>query len=506
MKPASRLLAFVALGASILSSCREDKPAPVADAAPLASASQDAATSDAPPVPITKWDPDARARAIAAGKSVLDKHECTRCHTIDDVAAASRPLACVSCHQFMHGLAPGDKAYESLVAKWGKDVLDRYQRNIVHLQRVPDLTMIARRVRGDYLARVLAQPFDQRPLLDESMIRHALSDDEIKSVVRYFVARAEAPDPYAPGYAAPALPAKPDDARLARGKELVKAKGCAACHTLGNVDLGVTRAQLEASRVTAALAPNLRFVRERTRPDAFVAWVRSPSSILPGTSMPAMGLTVDEAEAVRDYVYSADAELKPAPVPPAIQPPAILSRSVSYAEMKERVLGKVCVHCHMNDYEKDTGPGNKGGLGYAGVGLRMRTYETLVQGAVGPDGKRYGVLVPRKGESIPPIVRVMLERRIEGQRDHVAPFEDYARPDYPHTRPAMPMGLPSMTDEQIALLATWIAQGCKGPTEVSGKPGVGDGYLVPDGPIAHDRGCELRGPESPRPKWAFDAK
>ena len=83
------------------------------------------------------------------------------------------------------------------------------------------------------------------------------------------------------------------------------------------------------------------------------------------------------------------------PLPISESPPPA-PRYVSWADVKEQVLGHVCVHCHMNDHEKDTGPGNLGGLGYKGDGLAMRTYEMLVRGAVDEKGQRYSVLVPRE--------------------------------------------------------------------------------------------------------------
>jgi hypothetical protein len=132
----------------------------------------------------------------------------------------------------------------------------------------------------------------------------------------------------------------------------------------------------------------------------------------------------------------------------------------------------------------------------------MRTYETLVFGAIDAKGVRYSVLTPRPGEKVPPILRAMMRRRLEERRDHVPAFADYERPHYPADLPGMPMALPAMSDEEVALLATWIAQGCHGPTSVTGTPGVSDGYLVPDGPLKRNAGCELRAPEAERPLWA----
>ncbi len=495
------LLAISALGGALGAACSP----------PSGSAGDAAATASTPPPRYDppKWQASAAEAAIREGKEVLSKHQCNRCHQIDDLAPPARPLHCTGCHTWMEGLKPGDGAFEKVAAKTGPALIERYQKNIVHLVEVPNLTRIAARVRPDWLATYLKEPWDVRPALEESMIRHKLSEAEQRAVVRYFAAVADADDPYgAPTAAATATAAPsppPDAARLALGKQAFREKGCAACHTFGNVDFGVSAAALKAAGLPAALAPNLRFVRDRTRRDVLVSWIVDPTKISPTTRMPASGVDRATAELLGDYLLFGDPELRPAP--PAAEPaaPALLDREVTYAEMKEEVLGKICVHCHMNAYEKDPGPGNSGGLGYAGVGLMMRTYEALVGGSVGPNGERRSVLEAPKGEKLPPIVRVLLERREEERRDHVEPFADHERPSYPSHAPAMPMGLPSMTDRQVSLLATWIAQGCQGPTEVTGKPGFDDGFLVPDGPIEKNKGCEARAPSKKRPAWAVDS-
>lgn len=468
---------------------------------------QDAgATATAQGAPLTvAWEPAARDAAIAEGKAVLARNECNRCHTIDDIKPAERSFHCVSCHVSLKALVPSDHAYQSLSKKYGEALLQRYQHNIQHLQRVPDLTAIARRVRPDWIASFLREPSDQRPALEESMIRHALSEGDIKAVVRYFAAVGQAPDPYAEGFKEPERSPRPDAARLEAGEKLFFAKGCVTCHTFGNLDTKVPASQLRAS-LAGQLAPNLRFARERVRPEAMVAWLQTPDKLLPGTLMPTLALGRDEAELLRDFLLYAEAPVAPAPEPPSLIVPPVLERAVSYEEMKERTLGKVCVHCHMNDYEKDHGPGNKGGFGYKGIGLAMRTYESLVNGAIDESGQRYSVLVPRPGEATPPILLAMMRRRAEEQRDHVEPFQDHALPRYPSKQLGMPLGLPAMSDEEMSILATWIAQGCPGPTKETGMAGVSDGYLIPDGPIAKNRGCELRAPESKRPSWAVDSK
>lgn len=488
MRRAPLLLALLTLGCP---KKEEPKPTP------------DAATSVASAKPTqAAWDQKARQDAIAAGTKVLKEHQCNRCHTIDAIEAAARPLHCTSCHVFLKGLEPGKDQWNKLADKYGKDVIERYQRNIVHLMKVPDLTGLGHRVRPEWIASYLAQPHDLRPLLEESMIRHALDPKEIRDVARYFAAVADAPDPWAEGYVAAAAPAKPDADRLAKGRTLFSAKGCAGCHVYGNVKTGIDSKTLEAGKALSLLAPNLRFTKERTRPDVIVDWIMNPQAVSKAATMPMMGVSREEAELLRDYLFHEDPALAAAPAVNEPEVPKPLERAVAWEEVKERVLGKVCVHCHMNDYEKDPGPGNLGGLGYKGVKLRMRTYETLVSGADDAKGNRYSVLVPRPGEQVSPIVQALLRRRAEAARDAMAAFQDHELPNYPSGPPGMPLGLPAMTDEEIQLLVTWIAQGCVGPTKVTGMDGINDGYLVPDGPIAKNKGCELRAPSKERPKWA----
>lgn len=489
------VLPVAVLLSALLAACPKQEP-PREDAAPAP-----ASASAAPALePLTrKWDDKARTDAVAAGVAAMKKHQCTRCHVIDALEPASRPLHCVSCHQFLKGLEPGKKQYEDLTKKWGKDIIDRYQKNITHLMKVPDLTGLGRRVKASWIEAYVQAPHDLRPLLEESMIRNVVDAADAKAIARYFAAMADAPDA-----SSPETPDKPDEARLAQGKALFTQRGCATCHTFGNVPTGIDEKALRAN-TAALLAPNLRYTRERMRPDAIVPWILDPKKLLPSTTMPPMGLTPVEAQAVAAWLLYGDPALAAQPKVEQPAAPKPLDRPVAYEEVKERVLGKVCVHCHMNDYEKDPGPGNLGGLGFAGIKLRMRTYETLVSGAADAKGERYSVLVPRKGEKVAPIVTALLRRRVEAARDQIAPFADHALPAY-EGAPGMPLGLPAMTDEEIALLVTWIDQGCKGPTKITGVAGVNDGYLVPDGPIEKNAGCELRAPSKTRPAWAKESE
>ncbi|MBK7078987.1 MAG: hypothetical protein IPH44_42655 [Myxococcales bacterium] len=449
-----------------------------------------------PPPP--RWTPAARADALAAGEAVITKHQCTRCHELDGRPGAGRPYDCVSCHVFLTSLTPTDPRYQKIAANNGQDVLDRYIRNIAHLRQVPSLTAIGRRLRPAWIAEFLQHPLDLRPALDDAMLRNTVTPDDARALARYFAAVADVPADGEPGSALTPAPT-PDPDRVARGRAVFEQRGCPACHVVGNERFA---GQTAASLAQNPLAPDLRFARARLGPETMVAWIMDPPAVWPAATMPKLGVSRADAELIRDYL-AAPVALPPAPpVEPLLAMPPAATHRVSWDEVKERVLGKVCVHCHMNDHEKDVGPGNLGGLGYAGRGLAMRTYEMLVRGARGPDGKRYSVLQRQPGEAWPRILEVMVRRRVENLRDHVTPLADHDRPAYPAGALGMPMGLPTMTDEEIGLLRRWIEDGCPGPTRVTGRPGFTDGFLVPDGPIKPNRGCQLRAPAAKPPRWS----
>ncbi|MBM4344588.1 MAG: c-type cytochrome [Deltaproteobacteria bacterium] len=484
----------------------KDPPAPVAVPPP---APPNAAPVDLAALEKTAgrhWPLDRRAAAIAEGKAALHRHQCTRCHTLDGLPSHGRPNDCVKCHTFLLDLPNQPKRYQDIASRHGEAILQRYLSNLEHLLQVPDLSRLGARVRPDWIGRYVKDPFDLRPHASESMIRTALTHAETKQIARYFAAVADVPDPAAPEFAAEAPPPKPSPERLAQGKALFASKACATCHAFGTVAFDQKpAAPVRGKPSPNDLAPNLRFVRDRMAPSVVVAWLVNPQSVQADAKMPRLGLTQGEAEVLRDWLFHADPALQPAPTAlPAVLPPAA-TRPVGWAEVKERVLGKVCVHCHMNEHENDTGPGNGGGLGYAGLGLSFRTYERAVFGARGKQGDRYSVFEVLPGETMPRILATMVQRRVEHLRDNLPPGSDWERPPFPQGLLGMPMGLPAMTDQELGLLRAWIEQGCPGPTEVTGKPGFNDGFLVPDGPVAVNHGCQVRAPLDPPPAWSYEA-
>src|SRR6266851_1448390 len=104
-----------------------------------------------------------------------------------------------------------------------------------------------------------------------------------------------------PPAAAPAAPAQPAGASPADGAALIQQKGCGACHTIPGIP-----------GATGNIGPNLAGVASRNRiaagavpnngPDALKKWIMNPPALKPGTAMPNLGLTDDEATKIVAYL------------------------------------------------------------------------------------------------------------------------------------------------------------------------------------------------------------
>lgn len=86
------------------------------------------------------------------------------------------------------------------------------------------------------------------------------------------------------------------------GRALIIVKGCAGCHTVPGVEgaTGVIGPRLNNVALRATLAgesiPN--------SPETMVSWIMDPPSLKPGTQMPKLGLTEEEAKDITAYLYS----------------------------------------------------------------------------------------------------------------------------------------------------------------------------------------------------------
>ncbi len=91
------------------------------------------------------------------------------------------------------------------------------------------------------------------------------------------------------------------DADAGRGKELLTAYGCGACHVIPGIRHATGRVgpKLEDLVHQMYIAGVLR-----NTPDDLIAWIQHPQQINPLTAMPTLGVTESEARDMVAYLYS----------------------------------------------------------------------------------------------------------------------------------------------------------------------------------------------------------
>jgi mono/diheme cytochrome c family protein len=386
---------------------------------------------------------DERRYVEASGRDLFGKAQCTRCHAATGVAdEPPRGRSCSGCHVWV-----AETRYDAAARADRKQrfpLWDRYVDDVDSFLAVPDLTASGSRLDPDWIARYLRAPYKVRPGIQEEMIRTNLSEDDARAIATWLVSLR----PPLSGIAAKAAAIPPSSRAkdIADGESLFAAKGCATCHAFG------------ARKASPGLpaAPDLAVTRDRMRPADVAAFIADPTAFGGKTTMPDHQLSPREAARLRDFVMGAPFDAAAIAAEPADLP--LLERPVTWNEVSDRVFGKICVHCHMNAKNNagEGGPGNTGGLGYAGVSLDLETWKGAAAGAV-VGGKRESVLTAKKGAE-PPLIARLRERYLEhakelAGRDSVAAGGS----------PGMPLGVAPLTAEDFQLVRSWVAQGAPGP-------------------------------------------
>ncbi|HEX7889465.1 MAG TPA: c-type cytochrome [Ramlibacter sp.] len=102
--------------------------------------------------------------------------------------------------------------------------------------------------------------------------------------------------------ASAALPAAAQDrGRVERGRDLLVQYRCGSCHAIPGVpgSRGQVAQSLKAWRHRSYIAGRLP-----NRPDVLARWIEAPASLVPGTLMPRMGASADEAQAMAAYLFT----------------------------------------------------------------------------------------------------------------------------------------------------------------------------------------------------------
>ncbi len=414
-------LVAAAFSLGLLAGC-DDKPAPKPEAKPSPSA-----------MPA----PSAAAATAAAvdgnaehGKALMKEFECNRCHDGTGHEPMAMEKHCIHCHQDI--MSGKFNAPATSLAKW--------RPNVEHYEDAPSFEGSEKRYRADWLVSFLSEPHDLRPGLVQSMPRLKLDKQQVADIAAYLTKDAK------PGSGKDPL----SGANLEKGRKLIEEKGCGSCHVMSGVPPFMTKPDPktadENTRRGQALAPDLRWARDKFPAAHLIAWIKDPKSIKPDTRMPVTTLTNDEARDIAAYIFKAEPEpFKPKAIPERLPK---LTRAVTYQEVFDKVFGKTCTHCHSNpDVARgDGGPGNTGGFGFKPRKLNMGSYSSLMSGMVDEKGERMSVFSPMK-DGTPRIVAALLARQAE----------EAGKPN-PDVR-GMPLSLPALKPEEIQLVETWIAQG-----------------------------------------------
>lgn len=368
-------------------------------------------------------------KLIAHGKELVAKYECSRCHTIAGIEPPELDMNCAGCHQEI--LAGTFEATEEELTHW--------QGRLHSLDDVPSLTATDRFSR-DWIASFLPRAYSLRPALLASMPRFEMSSQDAQAIAAFLVPSAQE--------------AVPELGDAANGAVLLESKGCGSCHRMeGAKTLAVrpTPKPIEAAAFAKGqkMAPDLSHARLRLRPAAMVSWIVEPTKMKADAAMPELGITRDEALDIAAYLIQTPLADEAPPMPPEFLP--VLEREVTYAEVNERIFGKICRHCHSNPTVVigDGGPGYSGGFGFPVRELDLSTYEGLRSGSLSDDGKRRSVFKPIHEGGPARLVEHLRARHFEVLGLEVEGVR------------GMPLGLPPMPLEDIALLETWIAQGRK---------------------------------------------
>lgn len=91
------------------------------------------------------------------------------------------------------------------------------------------------------------------------------------------------------------------DGDAAAGREAILQYGCSACHMIPGIPnatsyVGPPLNQYEYRHYIAGNMPNT--------PENLIYWIRFPQSVEPGTAMPDLGVTEEDARNIAAYLYT----------------------------------------------------------------------------------------------------------------------------------------------------------------------------------------------------------
>jgi mono/diheme cytochrome c family protein len=417
------LIVIATWAGSLTAACQTPSSGQATSEKARAVAASVARAASAAPLPAL---PPFEAGSAAHGKELVARFECNRCHEGTGLTAPKLDQDCVRCHEQI--ATDKFQATPAKLAKW--------KPHIMAFRDVPSLSALGR-LRPAWVMAYLLEPRDLRPSLAQTMPRLDLSREQARDIATYLTQAGAVP--------ASQLEVERRAARIARGKELMTERACTSCHRMSGSGLSAPT-QVEPAPRTLALAPDLRFARERAEPAALAQWLLDPTRVKHDAAMPNLALAADDARDLAAFLSFAALDAEPVRSAPARLP--VLSRRVGFDEVNEQVFAVTCRHCHTNPDSAggDGGPGNTGGFGFKPRKIDFSSYQGISSGGVDSSGERVSLFANTK-EGLPRLVAALVAR----QREDLGQSSDDVR--------GMPLGLPPLTAEQIQLVESWVAQG-----------------------------------------------
>jgi mono/diheme cytochrome c family protein len=226
---------------------------------------------------------DAKQQRIETGRKIAYRYNCQQCHQLENEG------------RFISAIIDDPAFLPPILTGEGKKVQEPWLRDFL---KNPS---------------VAGSPNTIRPWLKTRMPTFSLTDDEISSLTKYFLALSnqelELRD-YR-GF-------QPDPVLLPVGKSIFTDFQCIKCHPAGNA------APRPGEASTSDLAPNLTKARDRLKPEWIVEWLADPNKLQEGTRMPTFfpdgqsplpdvlgGDARKQMTAIRDYVVSIGQPVRP---------------------------------------------------------------------------------------------------------------------------------------------------------------------------------------------------
>jgi cytochrome c oxidase cbb3-type subunit 2 len=192
--------------------------------------------------------------AIAAGRAVAAKYSCRACHVLDDGKGGSAG---------------------------------------------PDLRISGQKLDSDWVRAFVQAPREKGkiyPWRTARMPHLGLSAEEADAVARYLAAMGK----HEPGPATMPAAGSFDQAKLGEGQLLFMLR-CTECHTLGHVIETPLAKQQGPDLINVAGRVDYGWARK---------WILDPQKVYPGTKMTVPGLTPEQVDAVRLFVWKTSMEAK----------------------------------------------------------------------------------------------------------------------------------------------------------------------------------------------------